>query len=107
MTTQQWMIVVAAAAIISAGIPLPNRWFFRQRARTHASQEAFAEEMVRVCTSQAGYLQGADPPAARRLNLSAAVYTRRAVYHARLRAKYERAAVYPWIAIAPDPPEPR
>ena len=28
-------------------------------------------------------------------------------YHDRLQAKYARAARYPWLAIAPDPPEPK
>jgi hypothetical protein len=27
-------------------------------------------------------------------------------YHENLAAKYERAARYPWLPIAPDPPEP-
>ncbi len=30
----------------------------------------------------------------------------RAAYHAALSAKYERAARYPWLPVAPDPPEP-
>jgi hypothetical protein len=101
------MIVVAVVALILAGIPLPKRRSLHQKARTHASQEAFAREMVRVCASQAEFLQGDHPSAARRLNLSAAVYARRAAYHARLRAKYERAALYVWLPIVPDPPEPK
>jgi hypothetical protein len=106
MTTRRWMIVVAVGASVSAGITFPNRWSLRQKARSHASKEAYAEEMVRVCAFQAECLQGDDPPSARRLNLSAAVYARRTAYHAQLRAKYEQAAVYPWLPIAPDPPEP-
>jgi len=31
---------------------------------------------------------------------------RRAAYHAAMRQKYERAARYPWLSIAPDPPPP-
>jgi hypothetical protein len=31
---------------------------------------------------------------------------RREAYHAALTAKYERAARYPWLPVAPDPPEP-
>jgi hypothetical protein len=37
---------------------------------------------------------------------SAAHSARRAAYHSRLRSKYERAARYPWLPVAPDPPEP-
>ncbi len=31
---------------------------------------------------------------------------RRAAYHAAMRRKYERAARYPWLPVAPDPPMP-
>jgi hypothetical protein len=27
-------------------------------------------------------------------------------YHSQMRAKYERAARYPWLPVEPDPPEP-
>ena len=30
-----------------------------------------------------------------------------AEFHARLKQKYERAARYPWLFVAPDPPDPR
>jgi hypothetical protein len=29
-----------------------------------------------------------------------------ATYHAKMRDKYERAAAYPWLSVAPDPPRP-
>ena len=35
-----------------------------------------------------------------------ASWQRRADYHAAMRRKYERAAMYPWLAVEPDPPEP-
>ena len=31
---------------------------------------------------------------------------RRRDYHAAMKAKYERLARYPWLAVDPDPPEP-
>jgi hypothetical protein len=34
-------------------------------------------------------------------------YRALARYHVELRRKYERAARYPWLPVAPDPPEPR
>ena len=36
-----------------------------------------------------------------------AVPRQRAIYHAALRRKYERAARYPWLPVPPDPPEPK
>jgi hypothetical protein len=35
-----------------------------------------------------------------------AEWKRRADYHAAMRHKYERAAMYPWLVVEPDPPEP-
>jgi hypothetical protein len=35
-----------------------------------------------------------------------AKWKRWADYHAAMRHKYERAAMYPWLAVEPDPPEP-
>ena len=32
--------------------------------------------------------------------------TELATYHAKMHAKYERAAAYPWLSVAPDPPKP-
>jgi hypothetical protein len=35
-----------------------------------------------------------------------AIWQRRADYHTAMRRKYERAAMYPWLAVESDPPEP-
>jgi hypothetical protein len=35
-----------------------------------------------------------------------AKWKRRADYHAAMRRKYEQAAMNPWLAVEPDPPEP-
>ena len=32
--------------------------------------------------------------------------TELATYHAKMHDKYERAAAYPWLSVAPDPPKP-
>ena len=32
--------------------------------------------------------------------------TELATYHAKMQHKYERAAAYPWLSVAPDPPKP-
>lgn len=34
-------------------------------------------------------------------------HERLGAYHSKLRAKYERAARYPWLPVPPDPPEPK
>ena len=36
-----------------------------------------------------------------------AIWRPRVDYHGTVRRKYERAARYPWLAVAPDPPEPQ
>jgi hypothetical protein len=106
MTTRQWMIAVAVVAFISVGVSLPHRWYLHQQAEAHAMQVEFAEEMARRCVSQADFLGASDPSTTRRLHRSAEVYTRRVAYHAQLRQKYERAAIYPWLSVEPDPPPP-
>jgi hypothetical protein len=106
MTTRRWMITVAAVAFVSAGVSLPHRWHLHQQAKAHAAQGEFADEMARLCASQADFLRASDPSTARRLDTSADVYTRRVAYHAQLRERYERAAVYPWLSVEPDPPPP-
>jgi hypothetical protein len=35
-----------------------------------------------------------------------AFWERRAAHYARMRRKYQRSAMYPWLAVEPDPPEP-
>ena len=40
-------------------------------------------------------------------NMINALWRPRADYHGTMRRKYERAARYPWLAVAPDPPEPQ
>lgn len=43
----------------------------------------------------------------RRRPESVAMPEKQAAYHDSLRGKYERAARYPWLPVAPDPPEPQ
>jgi hypothetical protein len=51
------------------------------------------------------------PPVAKRAAMTphvskAAWYRDRTAWHAAMRTKYEHAARYPWLPVAPDPPEP-
>lgn len=41
-----------------------------------------------------------------RIHEDAQLFTRKAEHFANLKQKYERAARYPWLPVAPDPPEP-
>ncbi len=52
------------------------------------------------------------PPVAKRAAMTphvskAAWYRDRTAWHAAMKAKYEHAARYPWLPVAPDPPEPK
>lgn len=57
-------------------------------------------------------IQGADslirmtPQLIRHLHDRVTLADRRVDYYAAMKAKYERAARYPWFTVAPDPPEP-
>lgn len=41
------------------------------------------------------------------LHFQSPAESRRTDHHAALRAKYKRAARYPWLPVSPDPPEPK
>jgi hypothetical protein len=116
------MVAVAAAGLaLGACQMLSRRTAYLSRAAEHAGLELGSRETGQVCrenvvglagrgfgclllgdwTRAKGYLTNstAFAPEAVRLN-------RLVGYHARLRAKYERAARQPWLPVAPDPPPP-
>ncbi len=52
-------------------------------------------------------LAASDEETADKYRVSAAFAQLSTEYHKFLRLKYERAARYPWLPVAPDPPEPK
>jgi uncharacterized protein HemY len=63
--------------------------------------QGFGSLILGDWTRAKGYLTNSAAFAPEAVRLS-----RLAGYHARLRAKYERAARHPWLHVEPDPPEP-
>ena len=86
LTVRSMMIAVAVVAVALALVGMGQRraerlhraWIHRVSARFHSG-------------SVSHVLRNSD----------------RVEYHLGLTSKYERAADRPWIAVAPDPPEPR
>ena len=106
MTTRRWMIVVAIAAILIFGLELDRR--SRRFARLAAYHTNLALEHFGTLMAFGG-----EPPPIRDVppaGLGPTRYLHRAKallnYHSVLTEKYQRAARYPWLPVAPDPPEP-
>ena len=86
----RWLM--AAVAIVA--LALGARIALRRRAESFAARSAFLyEEWVAVFSIRGD--AGDTPERRRRLGHIAA-----------LRKKYKRAALRPWLPVAPDPPEP-
>ena len=58
-------------------------------------------------STRAAILTSAAPSVADGYRRRAELYREEADYHGKLRRKYDHAARYPWLPVAPDPPEPR
>ncbi len=102
-TVRRMMIVVVFAASILAAIAAVERRReqFRRKAQEYSrmSNDLFVH----------GYLFGKSStfgPSAAEVRISDE-YQRRSIRYLRLKEKYDRAARYPWVPLAPDPPEPR
>jgi hypothetical protein len=97
------MIIMVAVLSLSLGSAV--LWRRREHYLRLADAHALTEMVLRVDSSMArGNAMGG--PGARLLDLSDSIKAsqKQADYHGRLRRKYERAARYPWLPVAPDPP---
>ena len=98
MTTRRWMVAVAIVGLSLAFLIAMDRRvaYLARTAEYHEKQAALAgrghEEFSR------GGLIRAFPPAAHE--------TRVMEFHRRLAEKYRKAAIHPWLPVAPDLPEP-
>jgi hypothetical protein len=134
MTVRRWMIVVVAvAAVLAVWIMLKRSAEFSRLAVFHGEEEKrrrhFYDVEIEILESLEREHEG-DLSRIRKhrgtslgevylqeteRNIVEAeecrVFLPRLVeqidYHAELRRKYERAAIQPWISVAPDQPEPR
>jgi hypothetical protein len=99
VTIRHIMFLVAFWAVV-LGAWRHCQWnaYCVERARYHAGLEAFHSYAVwpgPVSTGQGGPQIG---PMKQRPEL--------AIYHSRMRRKWERAAARPWVSVEPDPPPP-
>jgi hypothetical protein len=95
LTLRRLMAVIALAGLTSGmAIMVKRSLAFRAR----ADQQADSEQMSRAYADDARGERGDPQRVARGEQM--------AMYHGQLRIKYERAARYPWLIPAPDPPIP-
>jgi hypothetical protein len=109
-TVRRMMVAVAIVAVLfGAAVELPRLWVLRQQYLGLAEKYGYWEirlngaveirqELTYYSTSQP---LGPEPSPERLAKMKD-----QADHYARLRAKYERAARYPWLRIVPDPPVP-
>ena len=125
MTTRRWMVAVAAVAIVVAGAlevrRLQNlrrvylgvaedyesnsRTLRRDNVRSHGDLHVRSHGDILLIKGIAG-----ERPASLQSREGKAKMDRiakGAAYCDQLRAKYERAARYPWLPVEPDPPGPQ
>jgi len=105
------MIAVVAVAVVLSVRPAieRRRVLFQQRAA--ALERPYLLAMVDlsfgVDPSQGCVGPVVDPETVQGLPVDLDKVRLRALYFQRMRRKYERAAKYPWLPVAPDPPEPK
>jgi hypothetical protein len=104
MTTRRWMIVVAVAALIMTRAEVRRRQNEFQRLAAHHKKERSLIVAGRGRKSGDIEIWLRHDPSKNSWRLSSVW---KAVYHSRMREKYERAARYPWLPVEPDPPEPK
>jgi hypothetical protein len=109
-TVRRMMAAVAVAAVLFGGVlEVPRLWNLRQQyigfAEKYGYWETRVNGAVRIRQEITYYStrlpRGPEPSPAR-----LAMMKTEASYYSRLRAKYERAARYPWLATEPDPQPP-
>jgi hypothetical protein len=84
--TVRWLMLATATIAVGIGLPLERRAAsLRQEAARHSGDSALVsiEEMYNPTTEASR------------------------VHHRAMAEKYYHAARYPWLPVAPDPPEPR
>jgi hypothetical protein len=100
------MVAVVIVAILLFGLEMGRRSRRFARLATYHSNVAL-EHFGTLMAFGGGPPPNRDVPPA---GLGPARYLHRAKallnYHSELTEKYQRAARYPWLAVAPDPPEP-
>ncbi len=90
-TVRRMMVAVAIAAIVMGGLAERHYRFAK------LSDHHLAALVALIPKVRASIAAGDDENPIHE----------RGFWHAKMRAKYFRAARYPWLPVAPDPPEPK
>jgi hypothetical protein len=93
------MVAVAVVAVLFAGEATRRRW--ESIASEYRRKAGGYEHVIFVATHSSNL------EAARGNDSENRKYKRIADHYLALRRKYERAARYPWLPVAPDPAEPK
>ena len=96
ITIRKLMILIAVVAVIVFGFVLRKKSYdYQALAERHDEISWHFASIDEASMASSAHL----PITSHRIEAAA--------YHQRMKAKYERAARYPWLPVAPDPPEPR
>ena len=108
MTTRRWMLAVAAIGLmIGGGILLKQRReYFVTLAQSHQKEVDSSTARRKALQSRFGDTPGMTTEEITHLHREYDRMRDRADHHASLARKYEHAALYPWLPVEPDPPEP-
>lgn len=112
MTTRRWMVAVAVVALLIAASLGAAR--LTGRAGEYRQYAVWHTAMRNLCLGEADEYRDAGAHRAagdRREDVESLLREAHertlAQHHDALVIKYERAARYPWLPVAPDPPEPQ
>jgi hypothetical protein len=102
------MVAVAAIGLmIGSGVWLKQRRdYFLSLAQSHQKEVASSTARGKALKSRFGSTSGMSNEEIMHLYRADDLMMDRADHHAAMARKYERAARYPWLPVAPDPPEP-
>ena len=95
MTTRRWIVAVAVIGLMLGGTIEAYRLAYRLRRRYDDFLDRAQWHSGFVFDWNARWRKNESDATVRRIN-----------YHAEMARKYEHAARYPWLPVAPDPPEP-
>jgi hypothetical protein len=108
MTTRRWMMAVAVVAVMLAAPAIFRRHLsLRDQGDYHARMEGVHTYQARMIGQPTLDFADREPGIAAEWRTYAAFEAEIGAWHARLKEKYRHAARYPWLAIEPDPPEPK
>jgi hypothetical protein len=108
MTTRRWMVAVGAIGLMIGGgfLLKQRRDYFVSLAQSHQKEVDSSTARGVALKTRFGRTSGMTTEEIMHLHRDYDRMMDRADHHASLARKYEHAALYPWLPVEPDPPEP-